>query len=43
MSYKHLTVNKRGCMYQFKNYGMSIRNIAKALKRSPSTLSKEIK
>lgn len=42
MSYKHLTINERCCIYQFKNSGMTIRNIAKALHRSPSTISREI-
>ncbi|HHJ7180897.1 TPA: helix-turn-helix domain-containing protein, partial [Streptococcus pyogenes] len=30
-------------MYQFLNLGMNIREIAQALKRSPSTISLEIK
>ncbi|MDU1175600.1 MULTISPECIES: helix-turn-helix domain-containing protein, partial [Peptostreptococcus] len=37
MSYKHLTIEERACIYQFLNLGMSIRKIAQALKRSPST------
>ncbi|WP_204245302.1 helix-turn-helix domain-containing protein [Erysipelatoclostridium sp. An15] len=41
-SYKHLTINERCCIYQFKNSGMTIRNIAKALHRSPSTRFREI-
>lgn len=43
MSYKHLTTNERSCIHQFINLGMSIRKIAKALKRAPSTISREIK
>lgn len=43
MSYLHLTIEERSCIYQFKNLGMSIRKIAIALKRSPSTISREIK
>ena len=43
MSYKHITIFERSCIYQFLNLGMSIRQIAKAIKRSPSTISKEIK
>lgn len=42
MSYKHLTINERCCIYQFKNFGMGVRTIAKALHRSPSTISREI-
>ncbi|MCI9292216.1 MAG: hypothetical protein HFF02_02810 [Erysipelotrichaceae bacterium] len=30
MSYSHLTINERCCIYQFKNSGLSIGNIAKA-------------
>ena len=43
MSYNHLTIEERSCIYQFLNLGMSIRNIATALRRSPSTISREIK
>lgn len=43
MSYNHLTIKERSCIYQFLNLGMSIRKIAQALKRSPSTISREIK
>ncbi|MCW6677530.1 helix-turn-helix domain-containing protein, partial [Aerococcaceae bacterium NML180378] len=42
MRYKHLTIDERSCIYQFKNLGMSIRQIAKTLKRSPSTISREL-
>ena len=42
MSYHHITITERCCIYQFLNSGMSIRAIAKALHRSPSTISKEI-
>lgn len=43
MSYKHLTISERCCIYQFKLSGMSIRQIAIALHRSPSTISRELK
>ena len=43
MSYNHLTIEERSCIYQFLNLRMSIRKIAQALKRSPSTISREIK
>ena len=43
MSYKHITIFERSCIYQFLNLGMSIRQIAKAIKRSPRTISREIK
>ncbi|MDU1234290.1 IS30 family transposase [Peptostreptococcus anaerobius] len=36
-------MEERACIYQFLNLGMSIRKIAQALKRSPSTISREIK
>lgn len=42
MNYKHLTINERCCIYQFKNSSMGVRAIAKALHRSPSTISREI-
>lgn len=42
MSYKQLTINECCCIYQFKNSGMGVRAIAKALHRSPSTISREI-
>lgn len=43
MNYNHLNINERACIYQFKNLGMSTREIAKALNRSPSTISRELK
>ena len=43
MSYNHITIEERSCIYQFLNLGMSIRKIAQALKRSPSTICREIK
>jgi len=43
MNYNHLTINERCCIFQFKQSGMSIRQIAKALKRNASTISREIK
>src|SRR5699024_2149433 len=35
-------INERCCIYQFKNSGMGVRAIAKSLRRSPSTISREI-
>lgn len=29
MNYNHITINERACIYQFKQLGMSIREIAK--------------
>lgn len=43
MSYNHLTIEERSCIYQLLNLGMSLREIAQALRRSPSTISREIK
>jgi len=43
MSYTHLNINERSCIYQFKEIGMSVRKIAEALDRSPSTISRELK
>ena len=43
MSYNHLTIEERSCIYQFLNLGMSIRKIAQGLKRSPSIIAREIK
>lgn len=43
MSYYHITIEERACIYQFLNMGMSLREIARALHRSPSTISREVK
>ena len=43
MSHNHLNINERCCIYNFINSGMSIREIAKALQRSPSTISRELR
>ena len=43
MNYNHLSINERACIYQFKQMGLSIRKIAEALNRSPSTISRELK
>lgn len=40
--YKHLTIDERESLYLMKNQGISIRKIAAALNRSPSTISREI-
>ncbi|MBQ4288741.1 MAG: IS30 family transposase, partial [Clostridia bacterium] len=42
MNYNHLTINERCCIFQFIQSGMSIRQIAKALNRNASTISREI-
>ncbi|WP_234989712.1 helix-turn-helix domain-containing protein [Peptoniphilus asaccharolyticus] len=39
MSYNHLTIEERSCIYQFLNLGMSIRKIStRHLKGTPSTI-----
>lgn len=43
MNYKHLTINERACIYQFKKIGMSLREMSKALGRNVSTISRELK
>lgn len=43
MSYYHLTIDERSCILNLLEHGMSIRSIAKALQRSSSTISREIK
>ena len=43
MNYNHITINERACIYQFKQMGLSVRKIAEALNRSPSTISRELK
>ena len=43
MSYSHLTISERACVYQFRHAGMSIREIARALNRNASTISREFK
>lgn len=43
MNYKHLTINERIVITQLKYSGYSIREIAKQIDRSPSTISREIK
>lgn len=43
MNYQHLTIEERACIFQFKQMGMKIREIARALKRDPSTISRELK
>lgn len=42
MSYKHLTTNERDCIAVNLGKGLGIREIAKLLNRSPSTISREI-
>jgi IS30 family transposase len=41
-TYKHLTPNERDHLCVLKSKGQSLREIAKVLKRSPSTLSREL-
>lgn len=43
MNYSHLTIEERTCIYQLWLSSVSIRQIAKAVKRSPSTISRELK
>jgi len=42
-AYKHLKVEERDMLAVLKSQGRSLRQIAKALKRSPSTLCRELK
>ena len=42
-TYKHLSVEERDILAVLKSKGHSLRQIAKVLKRSPSTLSRELK
>lgn len=43
MSYTHLTLNERNYLQKLLNEGNSLRAIAAALERSPSTISREVK
>jgi IS30 family transposase len=43
MNYTHLTIEERTCIYQLKVSKVSIRQIAKAINRAPSTVSRELK
>ena len=43
MSYYHLTIDERCCIYNFRKSGLSLREIAKALNRNVSTISRELK
>ena len=40
--YKHLSIEERESLYLSKNQGKSIREIARELGRSPSTISREL-
>ena len=42
MNYRHLSINERACIFEFKNMGLGVREIAKRLERSPSTISREL-
>ena len=42
MNYTHLTIEEREKLYLLFNQGVSIRKIAAALNRSPSTISREL-
>lgn len=42
MSYYHLTIEERACIAQYLNNGLKIREIARLLNRSPSTISREV-
>jgi IS30 family transposase len=43
MNYTHLTIDERAVIYQLFQGGSSIRFIADAIGRSPSTISRELK
>lgn len=43
MNYNHLTIEERACISKFKDMNLSIREMAKLLDRSPSTISRELK
>jgi len=43
MSHKHPTIDERACLYTLLQAKISIRAIAEALERSPSTILREIK
>ena len=43
MNYNHLTIEERACIIKFKEMKLSIREMAKLLNRSPSTISRELK
>ena len=40
--YKHFTIEERKCLQQFLSEGLSFRQIADLLERSPSTISREV-
>lgn len=42
-SYTHFTLSERNCLQQFLSEGKSLREIAKILGRSPSSVSREVK
>lgn len=43
MNYNHLTIEERACICKFKEMNMKIREMAKLLDRSASTISRELK
>lgn len=43
MSYQHLRLEERYCLAEFREKGLSIRAIARIRKRSPSTISRELR
>ena len=43
MNYQHLSINERACIFEFREMGLGIRQIAASLERSPSTISRELK
>ena len=43
MSYHQFTRDERFCLWELLNSGMSIRSVADAMGRSPSSISRELK
>ena len=43
MNYSHLSIEERTCIYQLRLSGVGIRSIARAIKRHPSNVARELK
>ncbi len=41
--YDHITIEERCCIREYYNSGKSFREIAKLLRRSPGTISREVR